>query len=167
MKQLKMFGNKVKYSIDTSAILNGYNRYYPPDVFPTLWEKIESLIKNGDLKATEMVLEELKRKKDDAYKWAKQQEKGLFAPVDEDVKSIVSTIRKDYYDTKDEKNSKEDMADPFVIALAKKHGATVISGEKPQPQGKKKNPTIPLICKNLRVKYINFLELIRTEQWSF
>jgi hypothetical protein len=58
----------MKYSIDTSAILDGYNRLYPPDVFPKLWTNIENLIKNGDIKATEMVLHELDRKDDETKK---------------------------------------------------------------------------------------------------
>ena len=62
----------MKYSLDTSTFLNAFIRVYPPDVFPKLWEKINTLIHDGHLKATEMVLEELKRKDDDAYKWVKE-----------------------------------------------------------------------------------------------
>jgi hypothetical protein len=46
----------VKYSIDTSAILDGSVRYYPPEVFPALWARIERLIEAGALRATEEVL---------------------------------------------------------------------------------------------------------------
>ena len=49
------------YSIDTSAILDGHNRYYPPDVFPKLWENLQVLINNGKLRAVGLVLKELER----------------------------------------------------------------------------------------------------------
>ena len=162
-----MLENKVKYSIDTSAILWLHNDYYPQDVFPTLWEKIESLIKNGELKAIEIVLEELKGNEDNAYKWAKQQQR-LFLPFDEKVESTAQTIRKSYYKTKD-KNSEKDRADPFVIALAKQHGATVVSAEKRRgtQEAENKNPSIPFICEKLEIGHVNVLEFIRTEKWSF
>ena len=35
----------MKFCIDTSAWLDGWARDYPPDVFPSLWEKIDELIK--------------------------------------------------------------------------------------------------------------------------
>ncbi len=37
----------VKYSIDTSAILDGWRRYYPPRAFPGLWIRMEELIQQG------------------------------------------------------------------------------------------------------------------------
>jgi hypothetical protein len=33
----------MRYSIDTSAILDGWRRHYPPDVFPPLWTSLEEL----------------------------------------------------------------------------------------------------------------------------
>lgn len=52
------------YSIDTSAILDGHNRYYPPDVFPKLWCNLEAIIRDGKLKAIELVRREIERKDD-------------------------------------------------------------------------------------------------------
>jgi hypothetical protein len=37
------------YVIDTSALLDGWVRYYPPDVFPSLWSHLEEMIKTGEL----------------------------------------------------------------------------------------------------------------------
>ena len=49
----------MKYSIDTSSILEGWRRHYPLDVFPGLWDQLDSLIADGDLRSTEEVLHEL------------------------------------------------------------------------------------------------------------
>ena len=37
------------YVIDTSALLDGWVRYYPPDVFPPLWSNLEGMITAGEL----------------------------------------------------------------------------------------------------------------------
>lgn len=42
----------MRYSIDTSAILDGWRRHYPPDVFPGLWTRMEGLIVAGHLRAS-------------------------------------------------------------------------------------------------------------------
>src|SRR3972149_394297 len=54
------------YSIDTSALLDAWVRWYPPDLFPKLWQNIEALVIEQRLLATEEVLIELE-KKDDAF----------------------------------------------------------------------------------------------------
>lgn len=61
----------MKYSVDTSALLDGWRRYYPPDVFPPVWKKLDELIEDKILIASEEVLFELKRKDDDVYSWAR------------------------------------------------------------------------------------------------
>jgi hypothetical protein len=83
------------YSIDTSAILDGHNRYYPPDIFPKLWGNLENIIRDGKLKATDMVRIEIEPK-DDALKiWVKKQDM-LFQDVDARVQEMVTTIMGKY-----------------------------------------------------------------------
>ncbi|OHB74310.1 MAG: hypothetical protein A2Z25_23310 [Planctomycetes bacterium RBG_16_55_9] len=61
------------YVIDTNALIDLWRRRYPRDVFPTLWRKIEGLIKSGELVAPQEVLNELQRQYDELYIWAKKQ----------------------------------------------------------------------------------------------
>ena len=35
----------MKYSLDTSGILDGW-RHYPPDIFPPVWERFDELIES-------------------------------------------------------------------------------------------------------------------------
>ena len=66
----------IPYSIDTSALLEGYVRRYPPDVVPRLWdEKLDQLIDAGRLIAAFDVLEELGKRDDDVHAWAKARER--------------------------------------------------------------------------------------------
>lgn len=151
------------YSIDTSALLDGWIRYYPPDIFPGLWRRIEGLIGQGALRATEEVLEELKRKDDDVFKWAKLHME-MFVPIDENIQKVVTTILKDFEKLVDTRKNRS-FADPFVIALAFLNNCTIVSGEK--ETGNPGRPKIPDVCRSWGIRCISLLELIRSEGWSF
>jgi hypothetical protein len=57
------------------------------------------------------------------------------------------------------------MADPFVIAFAKCNNFIVVTAE--TRRGNENKPTIPFLCKEFSVKYMNILKLIRQERWFF
>ena len=116
------------YSIDTSAIIGAWRRSYPPDVFPALWGKLEGLIEKGQLIATEEVLFELERKDDDVWRWGRAQAT-MFVEVDEGIQVLVHTILTAHPRLLDTRKSGSG-ADPFVIALAKARGCTVVTEEK-------------------------------------
>jgi hypothetical protein len=52
----------LQYSIDTSALLDAWIRWYPPDIFSKLWINVDELIASGNLFASEEVLVELEKK---------------------------------------------------------------------------------------------------------
>lgn len=153
----------MRYSIDTSAILDGWRRDYPPDVFPIIWEKIEYLIDSCELKATEEVLVELERKDDDVYGWARRQDK-LFIPIDTRIQIIVARIMNDYPKLVDTRKTRTS-ADPFVIALAKNNSCTVVTSEK--PTNKVNRPNIPDVCSQIGIQTIDLLQLFREQEWVF
>ena len=153
----------MKYSIDTSAILDGWNRYYPPDVVPGLWENIEEMIRDGSLIASEEVLRELSKKDDGAYAWAKSQN-GLFVPTDVEVQLEARTILKTHQRLIDTRRNRSG-ADPFVIAVAKVHGCRLITGEKPNNHPQR--PHIPDVCNDVGITWMDVLEFCREQHWSF
>mgnify|MGYP002784171201 CR=1 FL=1 len=150
------------YSIDTSALVDGWRRYYPPDVFPGLWDRISELVEDGRIIATEEVLVELEKGDDDLHKWALAQ-KQMFVPLDEDVQNAATAILAAHPLVS--KNALGPIADPFVIALAQVRGCTVISGEVWTNSTVKTK--IPNVCAVLGVNHINFLEFIREQRWVF
>lgn len=154
----------MKYSIDTSAFLDGWVRYYPPDTFPGLWLRIEQLIEDGDLRATEEVLHELEKKDDDVFAWAKERKDALSVPIDDRIQPAVSVILEDFEKLLDTRKNRS-AADPFVIALAQIEGCTVVTGE--GPTGSPDRPNIPDVCSGLGVPCISLLQLIRREGWTF
>lgn len=153
----------MKYSIDTSAILDGWKRYYPPDVFPALWAKLDEIIDGKELIATEEVLFELEKKDDEVYEWAFKR-RHMFVPIDEDIQLAVADILQDFQRLVDTRRSRSS-ADPFVIALAQLESCTVITGE--SSSNNLNRPNIPDVCSALGIRTINLLQLIREQGWTF
>ena len=151
------------YCIDTSAILDGCVRYYPPDVFPALWKNLEAMIEAEELIAPEEVLREIEKKEDDLHKWAKAHG-SMFYTLDEPVQRATTEILTEFprlVDSEKERNR----ADPFVIALAKILDCPVVTGER--ASGTRDRPKIPIVCDHFGVRYLNLLGLIREKNWKF
>lgn len=154
----------MRYSIDTSGILEPWHRIYPPTTFPLLWyEHLPGLIESGDLRGSMEVKGELKRKDDDAAEWARSQA-DFFVEIDEDVQLCVREIMAKYPKLVKLGGGGWSGTDPFVIALARVHGAAVISEEKPKSIA---NPRIPDVCDALGVRCLKVVDLIREQGWKF
>lgn len=153
----------MRYSIDTSAILDGWRRHYAPDVFPGVWEGLDELINNGSLRATEEVLTELERKDDDVYAWARQRV-DLFVPIDDRIQLAVTSILTTHERLLDTRANRS-AADPFVIALAQVESCAVVTGER--ATGSSTRPHIPDVCRDLGVPSMTLLQLLRAEGWRF
>jgi hypothetical protein len=150
------------YSIDTSALLDAWIRWYPPDLFPKLWKNIESLISEQRLFATEEVLVELEKKDDEIFKWAKKQK--MFHPLIAEIQTIASQILAKFPRLIDSRGERS-QADPFVVALARHKNLVVVTGEK--NFGTEDRPKIPIVCKEFGIKSISIVQLIRSEGWRF
>ncbi|MCW8985465.1 MAG: DUF4411 family protein [Thermoanaerobaculales bacterium] len=153
----------MRYSIDTSAILDGWIRYYPPDTFPGLWERMDELIAAGQLIATEEVLHELAKKDDDVHAWAKEREE-MFIPIDDQIQPVVADILEQFEKLLDTRKNRS-AADPFVIALAQIEDCTVVTGEKLTESLDR--PNIPDVCRALDIPDFNLLQMMRNEGWKF
>ncbi len=151
------------YSVDTSALIEGWVRAYPIEVFPKLWSGVEQLISTGRLIASAQVRQELERREDELLAWARQQE-GLFQPLDEEVQLAVQEVMGQFPGLVDIQRQRS-TADPFVIALAKVRQATVLTQE--GYSNRLDKPKIPDVCDALGVPHMKLLELIRTEGWRF
>jgi hypothetical protein len=59
------------YSFDTSAFVDSWRRYYPPDIFQPIWDRIKEIIDEHRILASAMVREELSRQDDDLWTFTK------------------------------------------------------------------------------------------------
>ncbi len=150
------------YCLDTSAFIESWQRYYPIDSFPGIWNELESLIKNKRIIAPKEVLLEIRRKDDDLHKWIKNNE-DIFIELDDDFQKAVSEIMTAFPKLVDERSGKSS-GDPFVIALAKIRKTPVITYEK---GGTEQRPKIPNVCNHYKIPCFGFIDLIQIENWKF
>lgn len=151
------------YCIDTNALIDLWRRFYPPDIFTSLWKKIENLISQGELIAPCEVFSELEKQDDELLKWVKKHKK-MFKDLDNEQINLMRKILRQFPNLIDANKITPD-ADPFVIALAISKGWTVITSEKAATPGG--HPKIPDVCENYNVKCIPLIEFFREQKWEF
>jgi hypothetical protein len=153
------------YSVDTSALLDGLERYYPEASFPALWEKVDHLIAPGRFLISEEVWDEARVHDAAAKAWCDSRGKGsMVVPTDavitKEVQDILLSFPKLVANMKG-----RNRADAFVIAVARLKGAVVVTGE--GPDGNANRPKIPFICQQLKIRCVRFLDIVRLEGWKF
>jgi Domain of unknown function (DUF4411) len=158
-----------RYCIDTSGLTFLWRDFYPPDVFPSLWNDIETCINDRRLISPDEVLEELKTGGDSLYDWAKAKP-DLFVRHDTAIQGIVSDILAHPEHSKllySKHATSLVVADPFVIAAAQVHGCSVVSNESfmftPSPNKTK----IPNVCADRGIEHLSVLEFIKEQGWSY
>lgn len=151
------------YCVDTSGWLDGWQRYYPKDVFPTLWMRIEERIEAGEIISSDEVYVELSKKADDLHDWVMRR-KQMLVPIDEVIQRRVMELLGHYPRLVDTLKNRS-TADPFVIATAEIRGAIVVTGE--IATGKLDKPRIPDVCNAHGIRCITFLEMIREMRLTF
>ena len=152
------------YSVDTSALIDGLERYYQPANFPSLWRRVDELVEAGRFVCSEEVIEEAGKRDLAANAWCKQRGAELMVATDARVAEVVSALLGAYPKITKELKGRN-RADPFVIAVAQIKGATVVTGE--GQNGSENRPKIPWVCARLGIACISFTQLIQEEGWRF
>lgn len=148
------------YCIDTSALIAAWYERYKQNRFPKLWEQLDELVKVGRLVSSSLVLRECnKQRSEELHGWLKPREAMFIAP-DEAVQGQVDFIVNTYKGLVSAGKEKF-QADPFVIALAKVSGCTVVTEE----TGPTSLAKIPGVCNAMKVPCVNLMELIDAEDW--
>ena len=80
------------YSIDTSAFIDGWVRYYRPTAFPGLWEKMGDLASGGQIVASKSVYHEIEDREDRLVDWAREHVE-MFVEDDEVVQAQDGPVR--------------------------------------------------------------------------
>ena len=150
-----LFTGKV-YTIDMSSIKELLDRY-PKNLFPTIWQYIDSLIHNVQLVSHIEVHREIKGTTDPKDKlliWSNKN-KNIFQNIDDCQLSKIPEIQSKYNkeEWKNKMNRPGPWADPYLIAMAMCEGATIITQE-----NKTKSNRIPPIGNQLGVNSFNLLD---------
>jgi len=148
------------YCIDTSALIAAWYERYKPNRFPKLWNELDELIKEGRLVSSSLVLRECsKQRSEELHDWLKPRE-AMFHMPDEAVQVQVDFIVNTYTGLISAGKEKF-QADPFVIALAKVNGYTVITEE----TGPASLAKIPGVCAAMKVPCLNLMQFMDQEDW--
>ena len=153
------------YCIDTSSLIEA-KRAYPPTVLPDLWTNLESLIKQGRLRAPSSVRDEVRDRSNELAEWVRRQP-NMFVPESDLVvlasRVISETGLIDHTKTAD--------ADPFLVALALQVMEEKPMYQKPvvvtQEHAKSGRKDIPNACRHYVVDCIDLLDMMQAEGWKF
>lgn len=155
----------VRYSFDTSALIDGIERFYPIANFPALWERIDKLIDSGRLLVSEEAWNEAISVDAPLRDWVTDKTAGRdrsICPTDAAIAAAAGAIAAQFprWAQQGTKNN----ADPFVIAVAEVKSCVVISGEK---NGGPSQPKIPYVCGVRQVEHGRVVDVVVREGWVF
>ena len=153
------------YLLDSNIYINFYDRYYKIDFFPTFWNKL-AVILNAQVSIPKIVIEE--NYQDPWFKeWIKKYYKTPLIDhklySDEWAKVIrhIATcgLYKEAALSSEKGWAHERIADPWLIAIAKKDELTLVTDEIKNPNLNSLNPSksakIPDVCEQLGVRCIS------------
>lgn len=151
------------YSVDTSALINGRRDLLPPATFPSVWQRVESMVADGSIRCVDEVERELAKRDGDAvHTWARGQE-GLFVDLDADVQAATANVLAQHPRLLGAGKGRNG-ADPFVIALALARGGVVVTEEH---RGSLARPKIPVVCDAMGVRCLTLVQFIAEQGWTF
>ncbi len=148
----------MKFCLDTSGFIDAYERYYPPDVFPSIWMKMTELVEAGTIFAPEDIYKELEKKADGVIVWAKPH-KARFASLDLDTMNNLSVVMAAFPTGFVDVRRSRSGADPIVVAAAMTTRCTVVTGEKLSTKAGEYK--IPNVCRHFNIPCCGILEMFR------
>jgi hypothetical protein len=151
------------YSFDTSAFIKGRRDLLPPEVFTTLWARVEERIATGVIRASDEVQREIGRRDDVIKAWASSQG-GLFVSLDQAIQVATNRVLDEHPKLVGRGGGRNE-ADPFVIALACARNGVVVTEE--TLSGNLEKPRIPDVCRALGVDCMNLVQFVRDQGWTF
>lgn len=162
------------YSVDTNVFLDIWcppeGNIYSKSRMPELWEHIEKLVNEGRIVATKEVYDELIDHASDGLRAWLEDHKTIFTLSEQQVGYADDIINKVYSKYKNGYRPEvKDAADPFVVAIALTHNATVLSQEQkqdPHDPALVNGPKIPTVCAEYQVECVNIEEFITKEGFS-
>lgn len=153
------------YVFDTSPLSNLFRNFYRGR-FPTLWNRFDVLVANGQITSTREVARELDRYGRVDENWMRDNRAIFAAPTAEEAEFVreiynIAHFRQNIEVKKIQKGGLN--ADPFVVAKAAVNDSIVITLERMQPNAAK----IPNICAHFNLQCFNLEEFMEEEGWQF
>jgi hypothetical protein len=151
------------YCVDTSALIDWLEETYPPEHFPAMIQRVDALIADGRFLISEEVYKESQQSDQETKRWCVPRRDRIVVPTDTQAAAEAARILAAFPGLVNPRTNKGG-ADPFVIAVARLRGATVVTGER---GGKPARPRIPFVCDQMGIPHTNFVGMVRIEGWRF
>jgi Domain of unknown function (DUF4411) len=156
----------IVYCLDSSFLINGWQKRYRPDVFPSIWTTLSSLIDEKVVFSCEEVYLEIKEQQDDLFKWVDAHKRAFLQP-DENVSSEMLKVMAKFPNLA-AKGAALNRADPWVVALARVNGAIVVTDEQPaEKQKPTKPPKLPNVCEGLDIRWMRPIDFLAAMKIKF
>lgn len=153
-----------QFSLDTSSLMNAWNRNYQIDMIPSIWEHVEVMLSDGVAVATVQVYEEIK-KKDDAFAEWFEERKGVFKEIDElHLAKLAEVMQR--YPRIASAGSGRNFADPWVISLAQCYDPVCAVVTEEGTSRNANSPKIPFVCESEGLDWCTFNGFLRRTGWS-
>ncbi|WP_028298874.1 DUF4411 family protein [Olivibacter sitiensis] len=157
------------YVLDTNFFVQAHRMYYPFDVFPTFWTKVQDLASRGIVLSIDKVRQELVHNRDELTQWVENSlPEGFFAASETVIGQYAqvagwATSRAGHY--KPAALSEflhADEADAWLVAysLADIGNRILITHEVSQPNARNR-VKIPEACNAMGVRYMNSISMFR------
>lgn len=160
---------------DTSS-LRSLQHFYP-SVFKSIWDGLNALADHGELISTREVFNELERQAVSAevLKWAKEHKPLFGTPTNAELQFVADIFKVKHFQAligAQQRLKGMPVADPFVIACARAHNATVVTEEGWQHSGTQLVPKpnaakIPNVCVHFGIPCVNLEEFMHQQGWTF
>ena len=147
-------------SFDSSSLIHLKNNY-PEDIFPSLWNHMDSALLSGAALISEEVIAELATGTDGLDKRLKKIH-GCVVQTDSAIERHVRAIARSHPSLVDIRRQKS-LGDPYVIAVALENAGGVVTEESDKPNKVK----IPQVCQHYGAPYSKFLAYMRNQKWRF
>ena len=154
------------YIFDTSPLSSLFRNFYRRR-FPSLWEKFDALVDNGQILSTREVRREINDGAAETLReWAKAHEEVFAVPTAEEAAFVARIFAVPHFQQNIEQKKLLKggyHADAFVIAKAFVMQGTVVTMEEIRPNAVR----IPNICRHFRVPCMSLEEFMEREGWEF
>ena len=152
------------YLPDTSALIAAWIERYPQELFPNVWQFMDSL--NGRLKVCEEVRTEIEGHASDLLDWIKQSSVDTLLSLpslgDDSAEAVQRHLQRIVNGWPHWRPVRAgNGADPWVVAYALAMDGVVVSEEKPREN--RRDAKIPDVCRQLGARHMNLLDLFRAE----
>ena len=150
------------YCLDTGVFIESWWKHYRPKNFRSFWSRLEEGLKSGLLLSPMLVLEELKRKDDEVYRWTASV-RTFFIELDGDLQTAQEGVINQFPKLINQARGRS-LCDPWVIALAQVRACPVVTYE---TIGSDNKPKIPNVCHALDIRCMTVGDLIEELGWEF